>query len=180
MIAQSPSAPSRTRRSFVGGRNEPSFTALAAKVFWGPAPARTVAIVACYPGEGTTFVAKSLQDFLSDDGRVSVTLVSADDFLASKDSSLGDYLDTSRGRPEKTAGDDIVLIDCPPLFLSASAIRATPQVDGILLVIEDGARSKAELQRAVSMVEAVEGRVLGAVLNKRRYLLPDWLYSLLS
>ena len=179
MIAQSSSAPNSTRRPFAGGRNEPSFTALAAKVFWGPVPARTVAIVACYPGEGTTFVAKSLREFLSDEGRVAVSLVSADDFLASRDNSLAEYIGASQSRPGKVAGDEIVLIDCPPLFFSASAIRATPQVDGILLVIEDGARSKAELQRAVSMVEAVEGRVLGAVLNKRRYLLPDWLYSLL-
>ena len=180
MIAQSSSEKKDTKRSFNGSRGDPLFTALAAKIFWGSIPARTVAIVACYPGEGATFVAKSLQTFLSDEGTMPVSLVSAESFLASRDSSHADDLNASVGERGGIAGDEIFLVDCPALFLSPSAIRACPHVDGIVLVIEDGARSKAEIQRAVSMVEAVEGRVLGAVLNKRRYLLPDWLYSLLS
>ncbi len=180
MIAQSSWATNRTKRSFVDRSNEPSFTALAARIFWGPNPARTIAIVACYPGEGATSVGQSLQAFLSEDGRVPVSLISADDFLASPGRVPVESRDLSGARPHDYAEEDIVLVDCPALFFSASAIRASPYVDGVLLVIEDGARSKAEIQRAVSMVEAVEGRVLGAVLNKRRYPLPQWLYSLFT
>ena len=186
MIAQSSSGPASTKRSFVGRSNprsqEPSFLALAAKVFWGSIPARTVALSACYPGEGTSFVSEALQEFLSEDGKAAVSLISAEEFLGSTslDRTSAEYLDAAAVRQDRAAADGVVLVDCPALFSSASAIRVASQVDGILLVIEDGARSKAEIQRAVSMVEAAEGRILGAILNRRRYLLPGWLYSLLS
>jgi hypothetical protein len=182
MIEQSSSATAKTKRYSAVRHNEPSFLALAAKVFWGSMPARTVALVACYPGEGTSFVSEALKAFLVEDGSAPVSLLSAEEFLASAtlDSSRDEYLDTGSSRQSKAAGDQIVLVDCPAIFSSAWALRVSPQVDGVLLVVEDGARSRSEIQRATSMIEAAEGRVLGAILNKRRYLLPEWLYSLLS
>jgi hypothetical protein len=165
---------------FVEPTNEPSFLGLAAKIFWGSAPARTVAIMSCFPREGTTYVTETLATFLSQ-GNAAVSLISAEEFLSSKfDRSNAEYPEFVASSPGRTAADEIVLVDCPALYFSPSAIRVSPLVDGVLLVIEDGERSKAELQRAVSMIEGAEGRVLGAILNKRRYLLPDWLYSLLS
>jgi hypothetical protein len=181
MIGEISAATANTRKSFVVDSNESSFLALAAKVFWGSMPARTVAIVACGPREGTTFVGSALEAFLSDEGKTTVSLVSAEAFLASaSDRSSVDHWDPASNQRATTAGDEIVLIDCPALFFSSFAIRLSPRVDGFLLVIEDGARSKSEVQRAAGMIEAAEGRILGIVLNKRRYLLPDWLYSLLS
>src|ERR1700755_2062537 len=101
---------------------------------------------------------------------MTVSLISAEEYLSSKfeHSNAGDpaFAVNQQGR---VADEEIVLVDCPALFFSASAIRVSPLVDGVLLVIEDGERSKAELQRAVSMIEGAEGRVLGAILNKRRY-----------
>ena len=181
MIGESSAATASTDKSFVVDSSEPSFLALAAKVFWGSMPARTVAIVACCPREGTTFVGAALEAFLLGEGKTAVSLVSAERFLASaSDRSSVDHWDPASNQRVATAGDEIVLIDCPALFFSSFAIRLSPHVDGFLLVIEDGARSKSEIQRAAGMIEAAEGRILGIILNRRRYLLPDWLYSLLS
>ena len=74
----------------------------------------------------------------------------------------------------------VVLIDCPPLSSSAAVLRLAPYVDGVLLVVEDGKRTKAEIDRAVSTIQAAQGNVLGLILNKRQYILPKWLYSLLN
>jgi Mrp family chromosome partitioning ATPase len=180
MTGQNSTETPSAKGAFVEPTNEPSFLGLAAKIFWGSAPARTVAIMSCFPGEGATFVAEALASFLTQ-GNATVSLISAEEFLSSKlDRSNAEYPEFAASRQGKATVEEIVLVDCPALYLSPAAIRVSPLVDGVLLVIEDGERSKAELQRAVSMIEGAESRVLGAILNKRRYLLPGWLYSLLS
>ena len=180
MIGQGPPAAVSAKSYSVGHSEEPRFLTLSAKIFWGSMPARTVAMVSCYPGEGTTFVGGSLEKFLVENGKVAVSLVPAAEFLESRfNSSTADYSDSANGRQGATVEDQIILVDCPALFFSPSAIRVSPHVDGFFLIVEDDARSKAEIQRAVSTIEAAEGRILGIILNKRRYLLPDWLYSFL-
>src|ERR1700722_19997437 len=114
MIGQSSSAATDTKRSFVVPSNEPSFLALAAKVFWGSMPARTVAIVASCPGEGATFVSEALGAFLSEDGKKKISIVSPEEFLASRSNpSNPDYLESEDAQRLGTASDEIVLVDCP-------------------------------------------------------------------
>ena len=181
MITQSSSEPTTGRRPMVEQAGNPVFLNLAAKVFWGSIPVRTVAVVACHRGEGTTFVSHALQAFLEQDGRSPVSLRLAPDFLASASHERSsDYLDTTGRNQDHEDSNRITLVDCPALFSSSTALRVASRVDGVLLVVEDGTRSKAEIQRAVSILESAEGRVLGVVLNKRRYLLPNWLYTLLT
>jgi Mrp family chromosome partitioning ATPase len=167
-----------TKRSFTGESSEPRFLTLAAKVFWGAMPARTVAIVSCYPGEGATTVTASLLSFLAENGKGPVSSISAAEFLESRSQQHTSDSNPAAGT-RNGADDEIVLVDCPALFFAPSAIRVSPYVDGFFLIVEDGARSKTEIQRAVSTIEAGEGRILGIILNKRRYPLPEWLYSLL-
>lgn len=58
----------------------------------------------------------------------------------------------------------IVIFDLPPLLTVSDALAFSPQVDAVLLVVEDGVTHEEELAAAM---ELLEGRnVIGTVLNK--------------
>jgi receptor protein-tyrosine kinase len=60
---------------------------------------------------------------------------------------------------------DVIIIDAPPLLPVTDAALLTAQSDGALVVVRQGKTSKDQLEHAVNRLEAVEGRVLGVVLN---------------
>ena len=68
-----------------------------------------------------------------------------------------------------------VLIDCPSLRETQDAIRLAPLVDGVVLVVEANRTQKEQLSYAERTVEGAKGKILGLVLNKRSYVVPDWL-----
>jgi len=70
---------------------------------------------------------------------------------------------------------DLLVIDGPaigthPEWLSSAAI-----VDRVLVVIEAERTAGWDVVRTVNTVEQAGGRVLGAVLNKRRFVIPAWI-----
>ncbi len=69
-----------------------------------------------------------------------------------------------------------ILIDCPSLRESEHAVILAPLVDGILLVTEANRTQKDQFLYAERTVENAGGRILGHVLNKRTYAIPDWLH----
>jgi hypothetical protein len=71
---------------------------------------------------------------------------------------------------------DCVFVDCEPVDSSADLSRVASLVDGVVVVVEAGVTRKAQIERAVAMIRAANGRCLGVVLNKRRYPIPNWLY----
>jgi hypothetical protein len=70
-----------------------------------------------------------------------------------------------------------VLVDCPSLSVSPEALILAPMVDGILLVIEADKTTKRQILRARKSIEMSGGKILGFVLNKRKYPIPDRIYS---
>ena len=60
---------------------------------------------------------------------------------------------------------DLVLLDSPPILAVSDACALAPMVDGVLLVVRSGRLPGSELRRASEQVEAVHGRILGAILN---------------
>ncbi len=72
---------------------------------------------------------------------------------------------------------DYILIDCPPLEASSEATLLAPFVDGMVIVVEAGRAKRDQIQRAQQTIEMAEGRLLGFVLNKRQYPVPEWLYK---
>jgi Mrp family chromosome partitioning ATPase len=68
-----------------------------------------------------------------------------------------------------------VLIDCPSLRETQDAVRLSPLADGIILVVEANRTQKEQLLYAEKTIEGDKGRILGHVLNKRSYVVPDWL-----
>jgi Mrp family chromosome partitioning ATPase len=67
------------------------------------------------------------------------------------------------------------LIDCAPINDTQDAIRLAPLVDGIVLVVEANRTRKDQILYAERSIESANGRILGHVLNKRAYAVPDWL-----
>jgi Mrp family chromosome partitioning ATPase len=68
-----------------------------------------------------------------------------------------------------------ILIDCPSLKETPDALRLAPLVDGIVLVIEANRTPKEHILFAERTLERARGKILGHVLNKRTYVIPDWL-----
>lgn len=69
-----------------------------------------------------------------------------------------------------------ILIDCPSLRESERAVILAPLVDGVVLVTEANRTQKDQFLYAERTIENAGGRILGHVLNKRTYVIPDWLH----
>ncbi len=72
---------------------------------------------------------------------------------------------------------DYVLLDCPALSISSDVLILAPQVDGVVLVVEAERTTREQVQRACRQISMSGGEVLGFVLNKRKYLIPETVYK---
>jgi len=92
------------------------------------------------------------------------------------------------GRPETELSDldpvdslrvsfDNILIDCRPLKYSADAAVLASSADGVIVVVEAGRTRREEIVNAQRTIDVAGGKLLGFVLNKRRYPVPEWLYK---
>lgn len=71
---------------------------------------------------------------------------------------------------------DYALLDCGSLKQSGDLLSVAPFVDGVILVIEAGRTRREQISHAERTIEAAEGHILGHVLNKRTYPIPNWIY----
>lgn len=69
-----------------------------------------------------------------------------------------------------------VLIDAPALDASSEAIEFAAREKGLVLVVGAGSAQRSRLVRAKGMVEAAGVDLLGCVVNRRTYPIPDFLY----
>jgi len=72
---------------------------------------------------------------------------------------------------------DYVILDSAPLPSFAEARVLCEKVDGVVLVLESGKIRRQVALRAKKELEDAGARILGVVLNKRKYHIPDWLYK---
>ena len=70
-----------------------------------------------------------------------------------------------------------VLFDCPPPKESGEVYSLAPLVDGVVLVVEANKTKKDHIKNLERMIEFANGHVAGYVLNRREYVIPNWLYS---
>lgn len=61
---------------------------------------------------------------------------------------------------------DIVLIDTPPLLPVTDAAVLSAHSDGTVIIARYGKTRKAEIQRSAAALEAVDARVVGAIINR--------------
>jgi Mrp family chromosome partitioning ATPase len=72
---------------------------------------------------------------------------------------------------------DFVLIDAPPLTPYADAIALAQLTDGFVLVLEANSTRREAALKVAENLRASRIHVLGAVLNKRTFPIPELLYS---
>jgi Mrp family chromosome partitioning ATPase len=71
---------------------------------------------------------------------------------------------------------EYVLIDAPPLSQYADAIALGRMTDGLVFVLEANSTRREAAIQVMDNLRAAQVPVLGAVLNKRTYPIPDSLY----
>ncbi|MBW4028587.1 MAG: CpsD/CapB family tyrosine-protein kinase [Acidobacteria bacterium] len=71
---------------------------------------------------------------------------------------------------------DYAILDCGSLKQSGDVLSVAPFVDGVILVVEANRTRREQLSHAERTIEAAQGQILGHVLNKRTYPIPDWIY----
>jgi Mrp family chromosome partitioning ATPase len=71
---------------------------------------------------------------------------------------------------------DWVIVDGAPVLDSPETVDFAPLVDGVVLVIRAGRTKRPVLVRAVDLLRKSGARVLGSVLNRRRFEIPDFIY----
>lgn len=74
---------------------------------------------------------------------------------------------------------DYVLLDTPPLGTYADAVALGQLVDGVVLVLEAHSTKREAAVRVAENLRAANVKILGAVLNKRTFPIPESLYQLL-
>jgi capsular exopolysaccharide synthesis family protein len=77
---------------------------------------------------------------------------------------------------EMKAQADWVLFDSPPINSFNDSIALATKMDGIVMVVEAEKTRWEAVQHAKQRIESVKGNILGVVLNKRRFYIPEWLY----
>ncbi len=74
---------------------------------------------------------------------------------------------------------DYVLIDCPALNAAGDALRLSQDSDGVFLVVAAEQTRRDQIEHAQKMLRHSSDRLLGLVLNRRTYPVPEFLYKLL-
>ncbi len=72
---------------------------------------------------------------------------------------------------------DLIVIDGPALISFPEMRVAIASIDGTMLVIEAERTVAVAAARAVAAIEDAGGHLLGLVLNKRHYVIPEWIYE---
>jgi Mrp family chromosome partitioning ATPase len=70
-----------------------------------------------------------------------------------------------------------VIVDAPPLSRYGDAIAIGQLTDGLVLVLEAGSTRREAAQTVVADLRSARVPILGAVLNKRTYPIPEILYK---
>ncbi len=86
-------------------------------------------------------------------------------------SNPADLLGTQRMRQiieALSATADMVLFDSPPVSLVADAAMLASRIDGVILVVSAGKTKREIASRAKAILEKVNARILGVVLNNAR------------
>jgi capsular exopolysaccharide synthesis family protein len=67
---------------------------------------------------------------------------------------------------ESEAAYDLIIFDGPPVVPVADAVSLAAVCDGVILVLRAGRTPLAAVQRAITQIRQVHGRVLGVLLNE--------------
>ncbi len=145
-----------------------------------------VAVTSACSGEGVSYVTRRIADQLEEHSPGSVLLVNISELHRNLRAFPENLSDMNAWRSSWQYRRDCiarwrgqfeyVIMDCPSLAFSGDATGITRLVDGTLLVVEANRTRKQQLQHAERQLQLAGGNVIGYILNKRRYLVPGWIY----
>lgn len=72
---------------------------------------------------------------------------------------------------------DLVLVDSPAAAESAGGLSLTPLSDGVVIVVEAGRTRWQVADTLANRIRALGGNILGVLLNKREYPIPQFIYE---
>jgi Mrp family chromosome partitioning ATPase len=72
---------------------------------------------------------------------------------------------------------DTVIIDAPPVIDCPETPPMTSFVDGVVMVVQSGRTRREIVARSLERIEKFKGNVLGIVLNRKKYYIPEFLYK---
>jgi Mrp family chromosome partitioning ATPase len=70
----------------------------------------------------------------------------------------------------------LVVVDCPSILENPEIPAITALTDGVVVVVRANKTRREVVQRALLMMQSSRCRVLGVVLNQRRYPIPEFIY----
>jgi Mrp family chromosome partitioning ATPase len=137
-----------------------------------------VALCSPHPGVGVTQITNALADALNRDGdgramSLCCRQLKGGSPLDGIQGHLSTALTLVRQRYRYS------FIDCGSLSESQDLMRLAPLVDGVILVVEANRTQKEQIRYAERTIESVHGRLLGHVLNKRTYPIPNWCHRMM-
>jgi Mrp family chromosome partitioning ATPase len=72
---------------------------------------------------------------------------------------------------------ELILIDSPAAISCSEYLLLSPKVDGVVLVVQAEKTRWQTVDKVKERILAQDGNILGVVLNKRRYPIPDFIYK---
>ena len=72
---------------------------------------------------------------------------------------------------------DYVILDAPPALAFPDSRIIGAGVDGVVLVLKSGGTRKQVGVRAKKALEVAGAKIIGMVLNRRKFYIPDWVYD---
>jgi len=97
--------------------------------------------------------------------------LSADSWNLLGSESIKPRLDELRGQ------FDFLIIDAPPLSRYADALQLGRLTDGVVLILEANATRRDAAQKVTASLRSHSIPILGAVLNKRTFPIPEKIYN---
>lgn len=72
---------------------------------------------------------------------------------------------------------DYILFDGAPAHLYSDSLIIAPYVDGVVLVVEAESTKREIIIKVKKEIENIDGKIIGIVLNKQRYYIPERIYK---
>lgn len=148
-------------------------------------------------GEGVTYSVRALRDQLSEELQNKAVVIEGEVLLHDNGSSVAPSTGSEREQDITTWLDqtevpldfkidglrnkfDFVLVDCGSMEASHDVFRLGPLVDGVVLVVGAGIVQKRGVKLAMRALTMQLDNVVGCILNRRTYPIPNFLYRLLG
>ncbi len=96
--------------------------------------------------------------------------VSSDPYALCTDEHVNVFLDYLRGQYH------YALLDAAPVLSAPETAVLAGSVDGVVLVVRAGKTKREVVQRGLDRLRKYNARVLGVVMNRQQYIIPEFIY----